>query len=60
LGIVAALAGQTGVAALERVARLAVVKLLQADVPANGDEILSVVLGVALEADVLALVGSQQ
>jgi len=56
---VAALARQAGVAALESVSRLAVVKILQADIPADGNEIHSVVLGVALEADVVALVGPQ-
>jgi len=46
-GVVAALASQAGVAAIERVAGLAVVKLLQAYIPPDGDKVLAVVLGVA-------------
>ena len=47
------------VAALESVARLAVVEIFQADIPADGNEVRSVVFGVAFEAGVVALVGPQ-
>jgi hypothetical protein len=52
--IVTAGAGETGVAAIQRVPGLAVVELVQADVPADGNEFLAVVFGVAFDALFLA------
>ena len=60
LGIVAAVALQPGVAAFERVARFAVIEFIEADVPADGDELLAIVLGVALGALVVAPRGAHQ
>ena len=54
VGIVTAVALQTGMAAFERIACLTMIEILQADIPADGDELLAVVLGVALAALVVA------
>lgn len=51
---VAALALQARVAALQWIPRLAMVELIQADLPEDRDEILAIVLGVALDAGVVA------
>ena len=49
-----AVALEAGVAAFERVACLAMVELVEADIPTDGNELLAVVLGVALAALVVA------
>jgi hypothetical protein len=52
--IVTAGAGQTGVAPIQRIPGQAVIELVQADVPADGNEFLAVVFGVAFAALFLA------
>jgi hypothetical protein len=52
--IVTAGAGETGVAAIQWIPGLAVVELVQAGVPADGDKFLAVVFGVAFGALFLA------
>ena len=49
-----AVALEAGVAAFQRVACLAMVELVEADIPADGNEVLAVVLGMALAALVVA------
>ena len=40
--------------AFQRIARLAMIEILEADIPTDGDELLAIVLGVALAALVVA------
>src|SRR4051812_39830831 len=54
-GIVAAVALESGVAAFERVAGFAVVEFFETDIPADGHELLAVVLGMAFGALIVAL-----
>ena len=59
-GVVALIAGQARMSALQRVAGLPMVELIQADIPADGDEVLAVVLGMARGALVVGAAGLEQ
>jgi hypothetical protein len=48
--IVASRAGQSGVPAIQRISGLAMIELVDTDVPANGNKLLAVMLRVALYA----------
>src|ERR1019366_526933 len=54
LGIVAARALEPRMTAFQRIARLAMIEVIQADIPADRDELLAVMLGMALRALVVA------